>query len=59
MSETNTTIATLIATLDKADEEILTYEVSDEALEDAAGQVRGVIASTSTRECVASHPCCR
>jgi hypothetical protein len=38
MDDTSTTTATL----DQADEEILTYTVSDEALEAAAGTGRGV-----------------
>ena len=39
MDDTSTTTATL----DQADEEILTYTVSDEALEAAAGTERGGI----------------
>ena len=34
-------ICTTAATFDQADEEILSYEVSDEALEAAAGRERG------------------
>ena len=34
-------------TLDQADEEVLTYTVSDEALEDAAGTLRGALKHTT------------
>jgi hypothetical protein len=55
MDKTNTTTPTL----EQTDEEILTCEVSDEALEAAAGEVRGDVLSTTTRACVASFPCCK
>jgi hypothetical protein len=50
MNETNATFATL----DQTDEEILTEEVSDEALEAAAAEVK-----STSRSCSASYPCCR
>jgi hypothetical protein len=43
MDDTSTTTATL----DQADEEILTYTVSDEALEAAAGTERGALKRTT------------
>jgi hypothetical protein len=46
-------------TLDQADEEILTYTVSDEALEAAAGTERGVVSvprCPSPSSCLAG--CC-
>jgi hypothetical protein len=45
--------STTTGTLDQADEEILTYTVSDEALEAAAGSVRGATNLTPY-----SLPCC-
>jgi hypothetical protein len=44
--------------LDQTDEEILTPEVSDEALEATAGEMRGDILVTITRSCTGSN-CCR
>ena len=41
--------------LDQADEDILTYDVSDEALEAAAGSVGGASARAS---CATWVPCC-
>jgi hypothetical protein len=39
------------ATLEQADEEIFTYTVSDEALEDAAGTERGFYSIMDTTHC--------
>ena len=47
-----------IATLDQTDEEILTYTVSDEALEAAAGTEKGVHTLTAGGPfCFCSYPC--
>ena len=55
MDETSTTAATL---LDQADAEILTHEVSDEALEAAAGTERAWTAMVT--DCPTILPaCCR
>jgi hypothetical protein len=47
--------STTTATLDQTDEDLLTYEVSDEALEAAAGAERGAYhtaaGSTANRNC--------
>jgi hypothetical protein len=46
---------TTTATLDQADEDILTYTASDEALEAAAGSERGPHRSTWQLVCFCSH----
>jgi hypothetical protein len=45
-------------TLDQADEDILTYEVSDEALEAGAGPVRGARATSQLTLVVSAGWCC-
>jgi hypothetical protein len=44
--------------LDQADEEILTYTVSDEALEAAAGTERGANTDFPSTRLGPPHPCC-
>jgi hypothetical protein len=44
--------------LDHADEEALTFEVSDEALERAAGTEKGAMATGETQACLSWFPCC-
>ena len=51
--------STTTATLDQADEDILTYTVSDEVLEAAAGTVEGgVLLSTIPIYTSDNQPCC-
>jgi hypothetical protein len=44
--------------LDQADEEILTHEVSDEALEAAAGTETGGNSSMALTQYSPAYPCC-
>jgi hypothetical protein len=50
--------STTTATLDQSDEEILTYTVSDEALEVAAGTERGGNSSFALTQYSPAYPCC-
>jgi hypothetical protein len=43
--------STITAALDQAEEEILTYTVTDEALEAAAGTERGLLSVYDTTHC--------
>jgi hypothetical protein len=51
---------TTTATLDQADEEVLTYTVSDEALEAAAPRIVATArCSTSDTACLSCYPDCK
>jgi hypothetical protein len=50
--------STTTGTIDRTDEEILTYTVSDEALEAAAGTERGANTDFPSTRQGPPHPCC-
>jgi hypothetical protein len=50
--------STTTGTLDQTDEDILTYDVSDEALEAAAARVPYYTVSAGTQLPHCNYPCC-